>query len=77
MYCLSELTPLLFLFLRVSLESRALGDLLVSVDPLDLLDLLDCPVLPERLVVRYDDLTSVLDMYSEQAFSLYDFSLAL
>ncbi len=37
----------------MSLESRDLLDLLVSVDPLDLLDPQDCPVLLERLVVRY------------------------
>lgn len=37
----------------MSLESRDLGDLLVSVDPLDLLDPLDSVVPPENLVVRY------------------------
>lgn len=37
----------------MSLESRDLLDLLVSVDPPDLLDPLDCLVLLERLVVRY------------------------
>lgn len=41
-------------FFRVSLESRDLLDLLVSVDPPDLLDPLDCLVLLERLVVRYE-----------------------
>lgn len=38
----------------MSLESRDPLELLVSVDPLDLLDPLDCLVLPERLVVRYE-----------------------
>lgn len=37
----------------MSLESRGLLDLLVSVDPPDLLVPLDCLVLLERLVVRY------------------------
>lgn len=47
-------TDLSCFFFRVSLESRDPLDLLVSVDPPDLLDPLDCPVLPERLVVRYE-----------------------
>lgn len=38
----------------MSLESRDPLDFLVSVDPLDQLDPLDCLVLPERLVVRYE-----------------------
>lgn len=42
-------------FFRVSLESRDLLEWLVSVEPLDLLDPLVCLVLPERLVVRYED----------------------
>lgn len=37
----------------MSQESRDPLDLLVSVDPPDLLDPLDCLVLLERLVVRY------------------------
>lgn len=40
------------LFFRVSLESRDPLDSLVSVDPPDLLDPLDCLVPAERLVVR-------------------------
>lgn len=54
-----ELTSLVFLF-RVSLESRDLLVFMVPVDPPDLLDPLDCPVLPERLVVRYETFTRVL-----------------
>lgn len=42
----------LLLFFRVSLESRDPLDSLVSVDPPDLLDPLDCLVPAERLVVR-------------------------
>lgn len=37
----------------MSLESRDPADLLVSVEPPDLLDPLDCLVPLERLVVRY------------------------
>lgn len=40
----------------MSLESRDPLDLLVSVEPPDLLDPLDCLVLPERLAVRYEAL---------------------
>lgn len=43
----------------MSLESRDLLDLLVSVDPPDLLDPLDCLVQPERLVVRYEAQSTV------------------
>lgn len=43
---------IILVFFRVSLESRDLPDLLVSVEPLDLLAPLGCLVLPERLVVR-------------------------
>lgn len=45
----------------MSLESRDPLELLVSVDPLDLLDPLDCLVLPERLVVRYEASVCIRD----------------
>lgn len=47
-------TDLFSCVFRVSLESRDLLDLLVSVDLPDLLDPPDCQVPLERLVVRYE-----------------------
>lgn len=46
--------PRSLFLLRVSLESRDLVELLVDVDHLDLPDLLDCLVPPERLAARYE-----------------------
>lgn len=55
----------------MSLESRDLVDLLVSVDPLDLLDPLDSAVPPESLVVRYEASASCLFTLSDLQLSLY------
>lgn len=53
--------PRSLFLLRVSLESRDLVDPSVHVDPLDLPDLLDCLVPPERLAVRYETRLAVQD----------------